>query len=295
MIDKEDILQIKELINKIKEFLSKKEENFNIETVDIDKFNNLDADLVFIDSSHISGIVGPISYVYTRAVAISKKHEIVYKDYIIFPDIFVDIFEKREIKAVEISDLASIFSKNLEYKLVWETKEKYKIIDGSLISDFILFQKITGSSIEDINSRIQSFREKFYNSDRFKLISIAKRILHSRLYRLQKPDFVLLLNKFPFETFLTKIIEKDLDGKKIKIAYTRFKQYDHIYRLEAWNSIEELEFYSIIKTIFQEKAYPYLLKIAHNLCKIKNKEKNLIEEIIKRELGIEKSIGWETK
>ncbi|MEM4818998.1 MAG: DNA double-strand break repair nuclease NurA [Nanopusillaceae archaeon] len=295
MIDRDDILQIRNLVGKIKDTLLKKSEDINIDIVDLDKFNILDEDFVFIDSSYVSGIIGPISYIYLRAVAISKNKETTLKDYIIFPDIFIDIFEKKEIKSLEISDLASIFSKNLEYTLAWETKEKYKIIDGSLVSDFILFQKIIGSPIDDINKRIQSYREKFYNSDKIKLISIAKRILHSRLLESQKSDFIILLNKYPFETFCTKIIYKDFDGRKIKACYIRARKYEHIYRIESWNNIEDDEFYSIIKTIFYEKAYPFLLKMAHNLCKIKNREKNLIEEIIKRELGIEKSVGWETK
>ncbi|MEM0379261.1 MAG: DNA double-strand break repair nuclease NurA [Nanopusillaceae archaeon] len=295
MIDKEDILQIKDLVSKIKDTLLKKNEDTNIDIIDLDKFNNLDEDFVFIDSSHASGIVGPISYVYLRAVAISRNKETTLKDYIIFPDIFIDVFEKKEIKSLEISDLASVFSKNLEYRLAWESKERYKIIDGSLVSDFVLFQKIIGSPIEEINGRIQSYRENFYNSDKIKLISIAKRILHSKLFKSQKPDFIILLNKYPFETFCTKVIYKDLDERKIKACYIRARKYEHIYRIESWNNMEDEEFYSIIKTIFYEKAYPYLLKMAHNLCKIKNKEKNLIEEIIKRELGIDKSVGWETK
>lgn len=295
MIDKEDILQIKDLLNKIKYEISKKGDNFTVELIDLEKFKDLDDDFVFIDSSHASGIIGPISYVYLRAIAISKKSETKVKDYIIFPDIFIDIFEKKEIKSLEISELASIFSKNLEYKLVWETKEKYKVIDGSIISDFILFQKITGSPIEEINKRIQKFRENFYNSDKIRLISIAKRILHSKLFENQKPDFIILLNRYPFEKFCTKIIKKNLDERKIKASYVRSKLYEHIYRVESWDNLDDEEFYSVIKTIFYEKAYPYLLKMAHNLCKIKNKEKILIEEIIKRELGIEKSVGWETK
>jgi hypothetical protein len=34
--------------------------------------------------------------------------------------------------------------------------------------------------------------------------------------------------------------------------------------------------------------------MAHNLCKITNKEKLLLESYIKKILGFEKTVGWET-
>jgi hypothetical protein len=48
------------------------------------------------------------------------------------------------------------------------------------------------------------------------------------------------------------------------------------------------------EAIYDQKSYPRGLKMAHNLCKITNKEKTLLESYIKKSLGFEKTVGWET-
>jgi len=293
MLDREDIEKIIESVNKVKDIFKKEE--IKIDTVNLNDFEKINEKITYIDSSYVSGIVGPFSYIYSRAVAVSENKEIIIKDFIIIPDILIEVVEENKRKNIEISSVASLISKNLEYRLLDNIKEGYVIFDGSLISDYVLFGKFERSTIEEINKRIFEFREKFLSLSKYKVLSVAKRILHSKLFDSIKPDFIALLNKYPFEPFCTNIIKKEISDIRIKALYIRSKAYDHIYRVESFDNLSDEEFLRVVKTIFEDTSYPTGLKIAHNLSKIREKEKRMIEDIIKNIIGMDKSIGWETK
>jgi len=293
MLDKEDIEKIVESVNKAKDIFKK--EDIKIETINLDNFKKTDEKITYIDSSYVSGIVGPLSYIYSRAVAVSEDKEIRIKDFVIIPDILIEVVEENKRKNIEISSIASLISKNLEYRLLDSIKEGYVIFDGSLVSDYVLFGKFEKSVIEEINKRIFEFRERFLSLNKYRVLSVAKRILHSKLFNSMRPDFIVLLDKYPSEPFCTGIIKKEVSDIKIKALYMRSKAYDHIYRVEAFDNISDSDFLSVVKTIFDGVSYPIGLKLAHNLSKIKEKEKGMIEDIIKNIIGVEKSIGWETK
>jgi len=293
MLDREDIEKIIEKVNQVKKMFS--EESLSIETVDLDSIEGFEDEVTYIDSSYVSGIVGPLSYIYARAIAVSSTNEIKKKDFLLVPDILIEVFEENKKKSMEISSIANLVSKNLEYKLLDEVKSGYIVIDGSILSDYILFGKFDSSPVEEINRRIQEFKENFLKSTNRKMLSIAKRILHSKFLGDNRPDFIVLLNKFPYERFCTRIFTKDLEDFRVKALYIRSQTFDHIYRVEAWDKLSDEEILGITKNIFNKVSYPVGLKLAHNLSKIREKEKNMIEDIIKNTLGIEKGIGWETK
>jgi len=293
MLDKEDIEKIIEKVNEVKGIFRREE--IKIDTIDLNNFEKINEKITYIDSSYVSGIVGPLSYIFSRAVAVSEDKEIEIKDFIIIPDILIEVVEENRKKSMEISSIASLISKNLEYKLLDSIRDGYVIFDGSLISDYVLFGKFERSIIEEINKRIFDFRSKFLSLNKYKVLSVAKRILHSKLLEGNKPDFVILLNEYPYEPFCTKIISKNVQDIKIKALYIRSKPYDHIYRVESFDNLSDEEFLSVVRTIFDGVSYPIGLKMAHNLSKIKEKEKRMIEDIIKNIIGLEKSIGWETK
>jgi len=293
MLDKEDIEKIVESVNRVNDIFKK--EDIEIKTINLDDFEKTDERITYIDSSYVSGIVGPLSYIYSRAVAVSEDREIRMKDFVIIPDILIEVVEENKRKNIEISSIASLVSKNLEYRLLDSIKEGYVIFDGSLVSDYVLFGKFERSVIEEINKRIFEFRGRFLSLNRYKVLSVAKRILHSKLFNSMRPDFVVLLDKYPFEPFCTEVIKKEVLDIKIKALYIRSRAYDHIYRVEAFDNISDNDFLSVVKTIFDGVSYPVGLKLAHNLSKIKEKEKRMIEDIIKNIIGVEKSIGWETK
>jgi len=293
MLDREDIERIIKEVNKVKDIF--KIEEIKLDTINLNSFNKVDERITYIDSSYVSGIVGPFSYIFSRAVAISEDEEIKIKDFVIIPDILIEVVEENRRKSIEISSIASLISKGLEYKLLDSIREGYVIFDGSLISDYVLFGKFERSIIEEINKRIFEFRSKFLSLSKYKVLSVAKRILHSKLLENNKPDFIVLLNKYPYEPFCTKIISKDIYNMKIKALYIRSRPYDHIYRVESFDNLSDEEFLSVVKTIFDGVSYPIGLKMAHNLSKIKEREKRMIEDIIKNIIGLEKSMGWETK
>jgi len=293
MLDREDIEKIIEKVNQVKKMFS--EESLSIETVDLDSIREVEDEVTYIDSSYVSGIVGPLSYIYARAIAVSSTNEIKRKDFLLVPDILIEVFEENKKKSMEISSIANLVSKNLEYKLLNEVKDGYIVIDGSILSDYILFGKFDSSPVEEINRRIQEFKENFLKSTGRKMLSIAKRILHSKFLGNNRPDFIVLLNKFPYERFCTRIFTKELEDFRVKALYIRSQTFDHIYRVESWDKLSDEEILGITKNIFNKVSYPVGLKLAHNLSKIREKEKNMIEDIIKNTLGIEKGIGWETK
>jgi NurA-like 5'-3' nuclease len=139
-------------------------------------------------------------------------------------------------------------------------------------------------------------------------LAVAKRILNLDIIKTGRSDLLTLMKIFPSEIFYTDIKEKQLKeflsskipncpfcNKKIYITYFRARYNDHIYRLEGMEKIEKEKFKEIIKEIiYDQKSYPRGLKMAHNLCKITNKEKTLLESYIKKILGFEKTVGWET-
>ncbi|RDD52148.1 hypothetical protein BA065_03250, partial [Nanoarchaeota archaeon NZ13-N] len=254
MLDREDIEKIIEKVNQVKKMFS--EESLSIETVDLDSIEGFEDEVTYIDSSYVSGIVGPLSYIYARAIAVSSTNEIKKKDFLLVPDILIEVFEENKKKSMEISSIANLVSKNLEYKLLDEVKSGYIVIDGSILSDYILFGKFDSSPVEEINRRIQEFKENFLKSTNRKMLSIAKRILHSKFLGDNRPDFIVLLNKFPYERFCTRIFTKDLEDFRVKALYIRSQTFDHIYRVEAWDKLSDEEILGITKNIFNKVSYP---------------------------------------
>jgi NurA domain. len=188
--------------------------------------------------------------------------------------------------------------------------DRYIFIDGSIISDSILYLKFLDNFYnENIENRRKEFLENFeYLINNGNLLAVAKRILNLDIIRTGRSDLLTLMKVFPSEIFYTDIGEKQLKeflglkipncsfcNKKIYIVYFRARYNDHIYRLEGMEKIEKEKFKEIIKEIiYDQKSYPRGLKMAHNLCKITNKEKLLLESYIKKSLGFEKTVGWET-
>ncbi len=299
MLTKKDIEMI---LEKVKEHnLKFYNEKLNVEIklldlsdIKIEKNRNYG----FIDSSYINGIIGPYSYIYARAVIVSPK----FLDEIAFFDIIADLFvsfENSEKEPVDINNISALIAKSLEYSLARKYSDLYIFMDGSIISDAILYSKFKDKlNYENIESIRKKFIEDFSYMLNKKLISIAKRILHSNMYGYTTSDMILLLNKFPEDEFYTEISEYLLSpqNKKIYISYFRARKKDHIYRIEALDNISKEEFKEIIfETIYKNKSYPKYLKVAHNLCKVNNKEKLMLENILRSLLGYSFSVGWETK
>jgi hypothetical protein len=312
MIKEELLKKINEKINKIKEInLNFKIEKESIKTINLDNIElKKDKKYGFIDSSYINGIIGPYTYVYSRAVIISEDLYDVIED--------IEFFENTFLRSesggnFDISDISSLFSKNLEYKLARKYSDRYIFIDGSIISDGILYSKFLEKfDDERIENRKKEFLENFeYLINNGNLLAVAKRILNLDIIRKGKSDMIILMRAFPNEIFYTDIMEKELDyffkgkvpdeilnkifNKKILIMYFRARYNDHIYRIEGLEKIGREKFLEIIKeNIYFYQSYPRYLKLAHNECKITNKEKNLLEFYIKKLLGFEESVGWET-
>lgn len=279
----------------------------DIKTIDPSSYNIYSGDSIYIDSSYVHDIIGPYYYIFARAVAIGSNFEKRISDLIIIPDLFFEAEvkskdDKLSIINESLSEFASIFSKNLEYRLAIENKNKLIFLDGSLLSDFIAHEKYFRIINEDLSKIYEEFKRNFRESTNLKIVSIAKRILSSRFFNEKDPDVLILMKKFPYEEFYTEIIEKEIEDKEklikknVKMVYFRPKIQDHIYRLEAWDNLSNEELYSIINTYIKNiKRYPIGLKLAHNRCKITNKEKKILEEIIRKKLGYSISIGWDTK
>ena len=309
MLTKNLLEKVNQKINQIKkEEETNKEEKINIEKLDLDNVEVKEKKKYgFIDSSHVNGIVGPYSYIYSRAVIVSDDIYESIED--------IEFFETSFIRSInnenfDIQDISELLSKNLEYKLARKYFDRYIFIDGSIISDSILYSKFPDNFYdENIENRRKEFLENFeYLINNGNLLAVAKRILNLDIIKPGRSDLLTLMKIFPSEIFYTDIREKQLKeflgfkipncsfcNKKIYIIYFRARYNDHIYRLEGMEKVEKEKFKEIIKeVIYDQKSYPRGLKMAHNLCKITNKEKLLLESYIKKILGFEKTVGWET-
>ena len=309
MLTKNLLEKINQKINQIK----RGEENNEEEKINIEKLNLDNIEIKekkkygFIDSSHVNGIVGPYSYIYSRAVIVSDDIYESIED--------IEFFETSFIRSInnenfDIQDISELLSKNLEYRLARKYSDRYIFIDGSIISDSILYSKFLYNFYdENVENRRKEFLENFeYLINNGNLLAVAKRILNLDIIKTGRSDLLTLMKVFPSEIFYTDIKEKQLKeflgskipncpfcNKKIYITYFRARYNDHIYRLEGMEKVGKEKFKEIIKeVIYDQKAYPRGLKMAHNLCKITNKEKLLLESYIKKILGFEKTVGWET-
>lgn len=307
MISIDEINLIVDRVRKIEYKEERIKKEIKVEVEDINRYSEISSeDFVYIDSSYVHDIIGSYYYIFARAVSVSEKNIEKIVDFIIIPDLFFKVEkgegEKKKVEEESLAEFASIFSKNLEYKLLMKNKDKIVMLDGSLFSDITESQKYNRIIDNELEKIYEEFRDNLFNSLNYKVTSVAKRILGSSFLNNEDPDVILLSRKFPTEEFYTKIIERDMSNrvkfvnKKLKMIYFRPKYQDHIYRIEAWNNISDEEFYSIVKTtIAKNNRYPAGLKLAHNSCKINNREKRLIEDIIKKEIGYEKTVGWDTK
>ncbi|BFI73339.1 hypothetical protein YN1_3260 [Nanoarchaeota archaeon] len=292
-------------INKLYKIEKEKIDTINLDNVEIKK----DKKYGFIDSSYVNGIIGPYTYVYTRAVIVSED----LYDKIDDIEFFENTFIKSEVgESFDITDISSMLAKNLEYKLAKKYYNRYIFIDGSIISDGILYSKFC-NKFDDL--RVEERRKEFIENFEFllnngNLLAVAKRILNLDIIKSGKSDMIILMNTFPNEIFYTNIFETDFNyffkgkipeeklnlfNKKIMIMYFRARYNDHIYRIEGLDKIGKDNFLEIIKeNIYLTSSYPRYLKLAHNECKITNREKNLLESYIKKLLGFEESVGWDT-
>jgi hypothetical protein len=309
MLTKNLLEKINQKINQIK----KDEENNKEEKINIEKLNLDNVEIKekkkygFIDSSHVNGIVGPYSYIYSRAVIVSDDIYESIEDIEFFETSFIRSMNNENF---DIQDISELLSKSLEYKLARKYSDRYIFIDGSIISDSILYSKFLYNFYdENVENRRKEFLENFeYLINNGNLLAVAKRILNLDIIREGRSDLLTLMKIFPSEIFYTDINEKQLKeflgfeipncsfcNKKIYITYFRARYNDHIYRLEGMEKVGKEKFKEIIKeVIYDQKSYPRGLKMAHNLCKITNKEKTLLESYIKKILGFEKTVGWET-
>ena len=302
MLSKEDLGLFLKEIKKI-ENKTKLESNFFIKTLKFENLEKEDLDVSFIDSSYVYGIVGPYSYIYARAAIVSKNSINIERDFLLIPDIFISsktVDDKETL--LELSDIGEIISKNLEYKLAKKANSEYILVDGSFISDAILFSKWGEFDDEEIQKKYLEFKNNFFSLIKENVFYLAKRILHARFFNSKVSDFILLLNKFPSEEFYTEILEKDISTKiplikkKVKAVYLRPRKNDHIYRLETNEDTKDENIVKFLYNVFYvNKSYPFGLKLAHYLAKTLNKEKVEIEAILKKNIGYDKTIGWETK
>ncbi|WP_258393218.1 DNA double-strand break repair nuclease NurA [Nanobdella aerobiophila] len=304
MISGELIKNIEEKINKLKiddySYIKNNIKLLDLDDVDINKNN-----YGFIDSSFINGIIGPFSYIYSRAVIVSDNIYEKIDDIEILPNIFF----KTDNDTIDINDVSSLFAKNLEYKLASKYIDNYIFFDGSIISDSILFSKFNTKIYDEL---IEKRKEEYLNNFKYiinngKIIAIAKRILNLNIYNLERSDMIALMKIYPNQIFYTDIVKKNLKeylmskindnifDRNINILYFRARVNDHIYRLESLDNININKLKEIIKEeIYKDFQYPKFLKLAHNLCKITNKEKFSIENYMKKLLGYEYSVSWET-
>jgi len=309
MLTKNLLEKVSRKINQIKkDEEDNKEEKINIEKLNLDNFEVKEKKKYgFIDSSHVNGILGPYSYIYSRAVIVSDDIYESIEDIEFFETSFIRSMNNENF---DIQDISELLSKNLEYKLARKYFNRYIFIDGSIISDSILYSKFSDNFYDqNIENKRKEFLENFeYLINNGNLLSVAKRILNLDIIKIGRSDLLTLMKNFPSEIFYTDINEKQLKeflgfkipncsfcNKKIYIIYFRSRYNDHIYRLEGMEKVEKEKFKEIIKeVIYDQKSYPRGLKMAHNLCKITNKEKLLLESYIKKILGFEKTVGWET-
>ncbi len=309
MLTRNLLEKINQKINQIKRGEENyEEEKINIEKLDLDNFEVKEKKKYgFIDSSHVNGIVGPYSYIYSRAVIVSDDIYESIEDIEFFETSFIRSMNNENF---DIQDISELLSKNLEYRLARKYSDRYIFIDGSIISDSILYSKFLYNFYnENIENRRREFLENFeYLMNDGNLLAVAKRILNLDIIKTGRSDLLTLMKVFPSEIFYTDIKEKQLKeflgfkipkcpfcNKNIYIIYFRARYNDHIYRLEGMEKIGKEKFKEIIKEIvYDQKSYPKWLKLAHNLCKITNKEKFRLESYIKKSLGFEKTVGWET-
>ncbi len=309
MLTRNLLEKINQKINQIKRGEENyEEEKINIEKLDLDNFEVKEKKKYgFIDSSHVNGIVGPYSYIYSRAVIVSDDIYESIEDIEFFETSFIRSMNNENF---DIQDISELLSKNLEYRLARKYSDRYIFIDGSIISDSILYSKFLYNFYnENIENRRREFLENFeYLMNDGNLLAVAKRILNLDIIKTGRSDLLTLMKVFPSEIFYTDVKEKQLKeflgfkipncpfcNKKIYIIYFRARYNDHIYRLEGMEKIGKEKFKEIIKEIvYDQKSYPKWLKLAHNLCKITNKEKFRLESYIKKSLGFEKTVGWET-
>ena len=300
MLDKEDLnLILKEIQNQ------KYQKVIDIKLPQIefkeDISNNISKNnFVFIDSSYITGVVGYISYIFARAVGISYDRMYILKDFISIPESYVN--PENTIESLSIGELGEMLSKALEYKIAKES-DGIPVIDGSLLSDAILFGKRYKFFENNIQKRYDEFLKNFEHVFKKGLITIAKRIVGGNFFACgSQSDFIILLNKFEDNEFYVGPFIRDLKQKqsefpyKINAIYFRARKGDHIYRMEYSEFLDEKTATSFLYTeVYKNKRYPRGLKLAHNRCKIVYKEKIIVEDIIKSSLGLSNSFGWETK
>ncbi|NAZ26506.1 MAG: hypothetical protein GU343_03170, partial [Nanoarchaeota archaeon] len=140
MLTRNLLEKISQKINQIK----KDEENNKEEKINIEKLNLDNVEIKekkkygFIDSSHVNGIVGPYSYVYSRAVIVSDDIYESIEDIEFFETSFIRTINNENF---DIQDISELLSKSLEYKLARKYSDRYIFIDGSIISDSILYSK----------------------------------------------------------------------------------------------------------------------------------------------------------
>ncbi len=300
MIEKEDFLRIIQEVNKLKD-RSVLAHEFQVPELKMELNIRTETNPVYIDSSYVSGIVGPFSYIYARAAAISKTDLRIEKDFIIIPESYVSVKDSSE--SLSISEIAEILSKNLEYKLASQYSDSLIVIDGSVLADAILYGKKYKFVENEVDERYQEFRNNFEVVFKRGFVSIAKRIVGGNFFSTREfSDLFVLLERYPTEEFYTGMFLRDLKPKipefpyKVKALYFRARRGDHIYRLEASEFTNDETIVNFIyNEIYSNKRYPRGLKLAHNKCKITYKEKNLLESILKKALGYSKTVGWDTK
>jgi len=269
MLTRNLLEKVSQKINQIKkDEENNKEEKINIEKLNLDNFEVKEKKKYgFIDSSHVNGIVGPYSYIYSRAVIVSDDIYESIEDIEFFETSFIRSMNDENF---DIQDISELLSKNLEYKLARKYSDRYIFIDGSIISDSILYSKFLDNFYnENIENRRKEFLENFeYLINNGNLLAVAKRILNLDIIKPGRSDLLTLMKVFPSEIFYTDINEKQLKeflgfkipncsfcNKKIYIIYFRARYNDHIYRLEGMEKVGKEKFKEITKEVIYDQKH----------------------------------------
>lgn len=306
MLSKNDFVLIFKEVEQVNRSVEKKKYEIDIKLLDLKEDSYKDLDVTYIDSSYASGVVGPYVYIYARAVSISPNKIKVARDFLLLSDTFfhAESYKGEKVEILDVSNISEIVSKNLEYKLTVESDTEFVVIDGSLLSDAILYDKGYRIFEDKIMDRYDEFLANFEEASNTYTFSIAKRILGGNFISVDSKvsDFILLLTRYPEKEFYTQIFIRDLKpkirfiDKKIKALYFRPRDRDHIYRLETFDSTPNEKIVEFLCSVIKkQKRYPMELKLAHNRAKITSREKILLEQSLKKILGFDKAVGWETK
>ncbi len=289
MITDDDFLIIDSYLKQFeRKVFSASDNAINVETIDLDE-NFSEKSSIMIDSSFVSGVVGPMIYIYSRAAGIGKDIYI-SRDFFITYNHFFVADTKYGKTTVEVSKVAEIAGKSLEYKIARDylSDHDYVVIDGSLYADAILYSQEYLFEDPEVQTRYEGFRKRFEDATTQGVLSVAKRIVQASFLdpAHSTSDVVILLRKFPRESFYTKIYTtRTNEGFEVKFMYFRPRPSDKIYRLEAVNLSDDEILNFVKQYILKKSKYPFGLEMAHNRCKIKNSERLLVEGYIKKALG----------